>query len=126
MIWIKTELQKEWDKILDDAIIKLEKITENRSLSQNRLYWSYISDLMDCFYEKGIIISKDDLHEWLSQKFIEWNYKMNSITWMRMILRKSTTKLTKKEMSKYIDKIEKYIIQTYDISCPLRTDTFNN
>ena len=126
MIDKKCNLQKEWDKINPTQIIKLEEIKENRTQAQNRLYWSYISDLTSCFYDKWIIISKDDLHEWLRQKFIDWKYKINKITWKRMILRKSTTKLNKKEFSDYIDKIEKYIFQTYEIVCPLRTDLFYN
>jgi len=103
-------------------------VEQTRTLSQNRLYWWFISDLTKCFDDMGVFITSEDLHEWLSQKLLKGSYNKNSITGMRTIKRKSTTKLSKKEFSKYIEDIEKYLIQTYNISCPLRTDNllYNN
>lgn len=125
MINYKKNLENEWVKILDDTLIKLEEVSQTRSSAQNRLYHAYISDLTKCFSEQGIFISHDDLHEWLRQKLIKWSYKTNPITWIRMVIRKSTAKLNKKEFSTYIKDIEKYIYQTYEITCMLRTDTFS-
>jgi len=122
MINTKHSLLNYWNKIEENQTIRLEEIKQTRSQWQNRLYWAYISDLTKCFDEKGIFITQDDLHEWLRQKLIKWRYKTNPITWNRMIIRKSTAKLNKKEFSTYIKDIEKYMIQTYEIACPLRTD----
>ena len=122
MIWIKRNLIIEWNKIDDDQLIKLEEVKETRTQSQNRLYWAYITDLVSAFDDTGIIISINDLHEGLRLKFIQWNYVINNVTWMRMTIRKSSSELNKKEFSKYISDIEKYMIQTYNISCMLPTD----
>jgi len=126
MIWPKIWLIDTFNKIDDNQIIKLTEIRENRSQQQNRLMWQWLGDLQKCFNEKGIFITCSDLHEGLRDKLIKWTYHKNIITWRRVVKRKSTSELNKKEFSEYLKDIEKYLWQTYEISYPMPTDVFYN
>ena len=113
--------KKEWWKIvwffpkLKDWNYEIIEIKENRSLAQNNLYFWYLNNIKKAFDDIGV-------YEGLRDKLIPWKYKKNCITWKRLVKRKSTTKLTKKEFSNYIKDIEKYLYQTYEITAPLPTD----
>jgi len=126
MIWTKQQLQEYWNKIEHTQICKLEEIKENRSQAQNRLYHKWLSDLNWELDNKWIFITTNDLHEGLRDKLIKWTYKTNTLTWRRLVERKSTTKLTKKEFSQYLKDIEKYLRQTFEITHPMPTDLFYN
>jgi len=126
MIDRKENLQSEWDKIDPSQIIKLEEVKETRSKAQNRLYHKWIWDLTKVFADKWIFITPDDLHEWLRDKLIKGWYKKNQITWRRITIEKSTTKLKKWEFSKYLKDIENYLWQTFEVSYPLPTDLHYN
>ena len=122
MIWTKQQLIKFLSTQDESLIFELKEFKATRTNLQNNLYWSYITDIKQAFEDKWVFITIDDLHEWFKTKFIKWSYKNNSITWQRITQRKSTTELNKKEFSRFIKDIELYLIQTYDISVPLRTD----
>ena len=126
MIDKKINLIKEWDEIWIDEIVRLEVMKETRSQAQNRLYWDWLWDLTKCFLDKGIFITSEILHVWMSTKLIKWTYSKNPITWQRTLTRKSTKKLNKKEFSEYLKNIEYYLQQTYDISFPMATDPSYN
>ena len=124
MILTKQKAIEYINSLQDEIILDIKEYKSNRSNNQNSLYWAYITDLKQTFEEKGIFITVDDLHEWLKTKLIKWTYKKNSITWQRILKRKSTTKLNKKEFSSYMKDIELYLIQEFEISVPLMTDVF--
>ena len=126
MIWKKQQLIKFLSTQDENLIFKLDEFKPTRTNLQNNLYWSYITDIKQAFEDKWVFITIDDLHEWFKTKFIKWSYKNNSITWQRITQRKSTTELNKKEFSRFIKDIELYLIQTFDISVPLRTDIWYN
>ena len=126
MIWNKQQLIKFLSTQDENLIFKLDEFKPTRTKLQNNLYWSYITDIKQAFEDKWVFITIDDLHEWFKTKFIKWSYKNNSITWQRITQRKSTTELNKKEFSRFIKDIELYLIQTFDISVPLRTDIWYN
>ena len=120
MIWSSKQIIDEiqWK----DWIFKCEEIKETRSQNQNRMYWKWLNNLVKCFDDKGIFITSEDLHDWLRDKLIEWKHKKNTFTWELKIVRKTTTQLNKKEFSKYIQDIEKYLWQTFEVAYPLPTD----
>ena len=126
MIWNKQQLIKFLSTQDENLIFKLDEFKPTRTKLQNNLYWAYITDIKQAFEDKWVFITIDDLHEWFKTKFIKWSYKNNSITWQRITQRKSTTELNKKEFSRFIKDIELYLIQTFDISVPLRTDIWYN
>lgn len=126
MIWTKKQIISYLQSKDEESLFKIDQYLENRTQSQNRLYHAYIEDLVWCFEEKWIFITHDDLHEWLRDKLIKGNYEINPVTGKRLVKRKSTTQLNKKEFSKYIKDIEMYLLQTFEISCPLRTDLIYN
>ena len=74
------------------------------------------------FDDKWVFITPEDLHEWMRDKLIKGTYEINQITWRRLVRRKSTSKLKRKEFSVYLQDIEKYLWQTYEVSHPLPTD----
>lgn len=126
MIWTNNQLIKFLSTQDESLIFELKEFKATRTNLQNNLYWSYITDIKQAFEDKWVFITIDDLHEWFKTKFIKWSYKNNSITWQRITQRKSTTELNKKEFSRFIKDIELYLIQTYEISVPLRTDIWYN
>ena len=126
MIWTKQQLIKFLSTQDENLIFKLDEFKPTRTNLQNNLYCAYITDIKQAFEDKWVFITIDDLHEWFKTKFIKWSYKNNSITWQRITQRKSTTELNKKEFSRFIKDIELYLIQTFDISVPLRTDIWYN
>ena len=98
------------------------RLWDIRTNKQNRLYFSYLKDLVKCFDEKWIFITKQDLHEWLKNKLIQWIEDINILTWEKIIIRKTTTELTRKEFIQYIKDIEKYCFESFEIVCSLKTD----
>jgi hypothetical protein len=53
---------------------------------------------------------------------LKWTYVKNPLTWKRIVRRKSTTKLSKKEFTQYIKDIEMYLYREYELSVMLPTD----
>lgn len=106
-----------------DVLLELTEVRDTRSIAQLRLYRQWLTDLCWCFSEKGIFITPEELHEWLKAKLIPGNYKRNPLG-VRVHEQKTTTKLNKKEFSKYIEDIIKYLWREYEISYPLPTDFF--
>ncbi len=126
MIWTKLQINSYLKDKDESSLFKIDQYFETRTMSQNRLYHQYIEDLVWCFEEKGIFITHDDLHEWLRDKLIKWSYEINPVTWKRLVKRKSTTELNKKEFSQYLKDIENYLWQTFEITQPLPTDILYN
>lgn len=112
----------DWLHKQPDGIYKCQEIKESRSQAQNRLYHQWLRDIVWQFEERGDIIPKDDLHEWLRDKLIESEYYTNTLTWEEKVKDKSTTKLNKKQFNKYIEDIERYLWQNFQVSHPLPTD----
>ena len=126
MIWNKKQIISYIQTKDEESLFKIDQYFETRTLSQNRLYHSYLEDLVWCFEEKWIFITHDDLHEGLRNKLIKGTYEINPVTWKRIVKRKSTTELNKKEFSIYLKDIENYLRQTFEITCPLATDLLYN
>ena len=85
-----------------DKEITIEVIKRRRTLSQNAYYWVYITIIAK---ETGN--HPDDLHEYFKSRFlpdviIAVRGKKHSHTFTR---KKSTTELTKNEMSVYLEQI---------------------
>lgn len=126
MIWTKKQIISYLQSKDDESLFKCDQYLETRTMAQNRLYHQWIEDLVWCFADKWIFITHDDLHEWLRDKLIKGNYEINAVTGKRVIKRKTTTQLNKKEFSQYLKDIEKYLWQTFEITYPLPTDLLYN
>ena len=81
------------------------KVGTSRSLDQNSLYWRWLSVLAESFSKRGGKYTKDDMHDLMRHKFIGYESRKIGNTELKDQL-KSTTKLTKSEMSDYMTQIE--------------------
>lgn len=118
MIWTKKQILEFLKTLPEDMFFEISELRGNRSNEQNRLYWQWLTDLCWCFDEKGVFITPEELHEWLKAKLIPGNYKRNPLG-VRVHEQKTTTKLNKKDFSKYIKDIEKYLWREFEITHPL-------
>ena len=85
------------------------KDADSRSTDQNSLYWKWLSVMAETFTKKGHKATKDEMHELMRFKFLGTEDLMVGKTRIEGQL-KSTTKLTKNEMSEYMTKIEAWAI----------------
>lgn len=122
MVWNKKQVLEELKNHEDTTIFSLKAIKETRSQMQNRLYWKWLWDIVWVFEERWEIFPVEHLHEFLRDTLIKWKYKRNVFTGKRKLHRKSTTELNKKEFSKYIQDVERYLWQQFEVSHPLPTD----
>ncbi len=126
MIWNKQQIIDSLTFSNHEWLYTLKEVKATRTNQQNALYHAYLADISSWFAEQGIIISANDLHEGFKQKFIQTETKINKITCEPVAITKSTTKMNKKEFSKYIEDIWFYLNQTYELNVSLRTDiTYN-
>lgn len=77
-----------------------------RTLSANNLYWQWLTVMATHFSQKAGPFSRDDMHELLKHKFL--GYQDEKTLGKTVIPRqlKSTAKLTKGEMSHYMEQVD--------------------
>jgi hypothetical protein len=104
------------EKLFDrDKKVKIEPVRRMRSVSQNRLYWLWIACLE---HETGN--SKEDLHSYFKQRYIE---PMNKIVFGETIeMRPSTKDLDTKYFTLYLDKIQQFAATDLKITLPNPSD----
>ena len=100
----------------------VSKKTNSRSLPQNKLYWEWLKIIADYLGE----YDKDEVHEILKHKFlakkqIEIVSKATGEIESTKI-NTSTTKLTTKEMSEYMDEINRWALNFLGIFLPTPED----
>lgn len=92
--------------------VSIKKWKDKRTLGQNSLYWKILE-----LIENETGNDKDTLHEAFKIMFLD--KRRFAIGETELILPGSTTKLDKKEMGQYIDKITAYMSQQgYAIPAP--------
>lgn len=90
--------------------ITIEKTLQTRSIEQNRLYfWPFLWQIVHAFKEKWIYTDKYSLHEEFKARYLFY-YKKSILTWRNIKHIKSTTKLTTKEFSKLMEKVNEWLI----------------
>lgn len=90
-------------------------ISEVRSVSQNRLYWLWLTCLMD---ETGH--SRTDLHTFFKDYFLPSNIEV--IKSVEIVKSTSTTSLSKKQFSWYLERIHQFAISELDCYLPWPND----
>lgn len=93
--------------------VVLTKVKPIRSISQNKLYWSWLNLIAD---ELGY--DKEDLHLYFRQMFL--GDKM--INWIRIPI--STAGLDTKQFTDYLEKIRKFAQDELNIRLPLPDDKY--
>jgi len=81
------------------VLLRIEEFEKKRSKSQNSLYWMYLN-----LIEMETGNSSIDLHEFFKKRFLP--PKVITIKEHEEEIQRSTTELSRKEFSEYIDKIE--------------------
>jgi len=94
------------EKKLVECIIK--PIHKRRSLSQNRYYWGVVLQIISEVTEH----TPEELHEVFKEKFL------NKIEVMGTLIPESTTRISKKEFSEYIDRIRQWALDFLGIQIP--------
>lgn len=92
----------------EDAWYECKEVEDTRTLAQNRiLFWYYYEECLQAFKLKWIILNKDQVH-FFFKTLIPKKRKKCKVTWRYRTEEVSTTKLSKKEFSKYIEAIKQW------------------
>lgn len=112
---ILTYIQKLNEKKRYEVLISLKK--EKRTIPQNRLYWLYLSCISD---ETGM--DKDDLHVHFKRKFLQ---KEEIVIGNEVVMSTySTTELTTKQFTDYINQIVAFASSELGIVLPDPADLY--
>jgi hypothetical protein len=106
--WLSSLKELDWNIGYE---IKVAKIENKRTLASNRLYWLYLTCISQ---ETGN--DKNDLHEFFKHKYCYWN-EINMFN-ESLITIKSTTTLTTKQFTEYIEKIIIFACTELGITLP--------
>lgn len=92
------------------AIIKVEEYSNPRSLSANRLYWSWLKEMSKHFSKKGDKYSSEDMHDIMRHKFLGYQ-KPRQIGKTEISKQlKSTAKLSKSDFCFYMEQIDHWAV----------------
>lgn len=94
--------------------IVLDIYREPRSISQNRLYWLWLTCIMD---ETGN--SRTDLHKYLKETYLP--SKVEEINGVEIVKSGSTTSLNTKEFKFYLERVHQFAME-YNIYLPYPED----
>lgn len=95
--------------------ITIERKFSKRTTQSNRYYWLLITMIAERFRELGNDCTKDDIHCFMRSKFCFKEILKDDEV---LQLPKSTTELTKSEMSEYIEKIKIFSATSLDLNLP--------
>ena len=103
-------------------VITIEAEKKRRTLSQNNLMWMWIDTICKmCGDERGY--TKDEMARIFKQKFLVPNVvTLNGEEFIEY----STKKLSKKEMSEYMNHIEMFAAQEFGVFVPVPEDLQRN
>lgn len=89
-----------------EYVLLVKLIEENRTKNQNATYWLWLTVIAD---ETGH--NPEEIHEYLKHKFLLCHDKKYPYV-------RSTTKLTTKEFSEYMQRIETWATEELNVSLP--------
>ena len=93
------------------VVITVGEQKKRRSLNLNSYYWAVVVKLLS--EETGY--DKDEMHEVLKSMFLRTRYQIKGV-WVDST--KSTTKLTHKEMSEFIEDVKRFASTTLGVYIP--------
>jgi hypothetical protein len=86
------------------------KSADQRSLSQNKYYWSVVCSAVKCGLQDmgwDTIITDEDAHEFLKDKFLKVTH-VNEETGEAITITRSTTILSKTEFKEYVERCVRF------------------
>ena len=108
----------EYCKIEGDVIIEVQKLPLSRTLKQNKYYWGVVvKNVSECLNEAGYSVNDYDTHEIIKAKF---NKKVveNKKGLIDIETVCSTTDLSKEEFTKFIQRIQDWLIDNFNCILP--------
>ena len=93
------------------VVITVGEQKKRRSLNLNSYYWAVVVKLLS--EETGY--DKDEMHEVLKSMFLRTRYQIKGV-WVDST--KSTTKLSHKEMSEFIEEVKRFASTTLGVYIP--------
>lgn len=103
---LKTSNTQRWKLVMrhfkgKEVLLSFEEYSDQRTNDQNSLYWLYLQLIID---ESGFDnVTTRDLHAYFKHKFIET--KLITLFGETISAEKSTTGMSKKDFSAYLEKI---------------------
>ena len=116
----KLEFNERLPKVGDLLVCKWGK---SRSTSQNALYWSFLTFLLDDCHLRDEYLTTEDLHETMKATFLS---KRILVKGLEIIKVGSTTTLDKLAFSEYMDKIDKAMVAYQGVSTAAFWDEVRN
>ena len=101
-------LRSFWNFDQHSVMVEYKAYSDPRSRSQNGLYWMWMGEMAH-YFSKGQEFSQEDMHDLMRHQFLGYEDKVVGSTRIGGQLR-STTKLTKLEMSEYMAQIEAWCV----------------
>ena len=99
--------------------ITIKKARSKRSNQQNRYYHGCVIKIVrQGFKDLGYIMSPEETHEFLKDKFLDYEIMANSEGVEIGRKFKSTTELTKTEFCEYVDKIAQWSAEILNVVIP--------
>lgn len=95
-------------ELLLSGPVVVEVKRARRTLSQNALYWRWMSDMSTHFTKRGYPLTKDDAHDLMRHKFL--GHQTRTIGQTEVTKLRSTTDLDKSEMSAYMTQIDAWCV----------------
>lgn len=115
----------DWFKVLTipDAgwMVEVKMYEPGRTLSQNGLFWLWMSYLVENDYAKNGTITKEDWHDYFVSKFIGWTKRRRIGGTIIEPTLKHTSDLLRKEMTEFMYKIEVFCAER-NILLPIPED----
>lgn len=100
-------------------IISVEKWVNKRSYLQNRYYWGTVVELLYvAFRDFGEDVSRETVHEMLKAKFLERTMTDKNSGEIIGHYSGSTADLTTVEFMEYVERIQMWAMQTFEINIP--------
>jgi len=96
----------------DILIIDIKKQSKSRTVQQNRWYWACIKIIAD-----DLGYEEDEAHYYFRQMFLS-GFRYNKLSKKEEPFIGSTTKLSTKQFTVYIEKVRRFAIQRLNISTP--------
>ena len=102
-----------------EVVITIDKVKKQRSIQQNRYYWSVLvvltkNAVLDTW---GEVWSVDKTHEYLKENFCYYE-KVNENTGQVIKVPKSTTENTTIEMEVFHLEIRKHLLEWFNVDAP--------
>jgi hypothetical protein len=104
------DLSKPWE-------VRIQRHQQKRTLSQNALYWKWINEVAD-IVSRETGQDSDDIHEFFKAKFLPSAGRKVVEIGGETVERRTTRALDTKDMARYMEAIEGFVVSELGILLP--------